>query len=198
MTGFNLQPFMENIANFGVVQSSKYDVSITLPPLMKTNASKSQFAFINSFTNIIPFRAISCTTPGAAFLMNETNKWGIGPRIKQPYNVGFADIRITFLADSEAVIETFCSTWMNLTYNFSYSATNQATFLTNFRKDKDTGIASPSVNINKYDRQGNLISTYILTDVVPTLFVPSPLDWNATDDLAKFTLGLNYTTFDII
>ena len=188
---------MTEIANNGVVMSSKYDVSITLPPIMLTQAANSDFSYINSFTNMLPFRAISCSTPGAAFLMNESNKWGVGPRIKQPYNVGFADIRITFLADSEAVIESFCNLWMNLTFNYSYSSLNQASFYTNYRKGA-TGIASPIVNINKYDRTGQLISTYVLTDVIPTLFVPSPLDWNSTDDLAKFTLGLNYVTYDII
>jgi hypothetical protein len=195
--GFDLQPFMENIADWGVVQSSKYDVSITLPPIMQSQASNTEFSFINSFTDLVPFRAISCTTPGSAFLMNETNKWGIGPRIKQPYNVGFADIRITFLADREAVIESFCNLWMNMTFNYSYSSLNQASFYTNYRKGL-TGVASPIVNINKYDRTGALVSTYVLTDVIPTLFVPSPLDWNATDDLSKFTLGLNYTTYDIV
>jgi hypothetical protein len=195
--GFDLQPFIENISNYGTVLSSKYDVSIGLPPIMQAQAANPSFSYINSFTQIMPFRAISCSTPGAAFLMNETNKWGIGPRIKQPYNVGFADVRITFLADSEAVIESFCNLWMNLCYNYSYSSLNRATFYTNYRKDSKTGIASGVVNINKYDREGELISTYVLTDVIPTLFVPSPLDWSATDDLAKFTLGLNYTTYDI-
>lgn len=194
---FDLQPFIENISNYGTVLSSKYDVSITLPPIMQTNASNSNYAYFNAFTDILPFRAISCTTPGAAFLMTETNKWGVGPRIKQPYNVGFADVRMTFLADSESVIESFCQSWMNLTYNYSYSTQNSATFLTNFRKGA-TGIASPIVNINKYDRSGDIVSTYVLIDVIPTLFVPSPLDWNATDDLGKFTLGLNYVSYDIL
>jgi hypothetical protein len=194
--GFDLQPFMENIANFGVVQSSKYDVTIAIPPIMQAIASNSNFGFINSFTDVLPFRAISCSTPGSAFLMNETNKWGIGPRIKQPYNVGFADIRVTFLADSEAVIESFFNLWMNMTFNYSYSSLNQGYFYTNYRKGL-TGVTSPTVNINKYDRTGALISTYVLTDVIPTLFVPSPLDWNSTDDLTKFNLGLNYTTYDI-
>jgi len=187
---------MENIANYGTVLTSKYDVTITLPPLMKTYSLNSDYSYINTFTNILPFRAITCSTPGAAFLMNETNKWGVGPRIKQPYNASFSNIRITFLADSEAVIESFCNLWMNLNYNFSYSSLNQATFYTNYRKGP-TGVASPIVEINKYDRMGALVSTYVLTDVVPVLFVPSPLDWNATDDLAKFTLELNYASFDI-
>jgi len=194
--GFDLQPFIENISSYGVVQSSKYDVNITMPPLLQSQATDTQFSFINTFTDIIPFRAISCSTPGAAFLMNESNKWGVGPRIKQPYNVGFADVRITFLADQEAVIESFCGLWMNMVYNYTYSPQSQGTFLTNYRKGT-TGIASPTVNIVKYDKTGAPVSTYILVDVLPTLFVPSPLDWNATDDLAKYTLGLNYTSYDI-
>jgi len=194
--GFDLQPFIENIAKYDTVLSSKYDVTIALPPIMQTKASSSDYSFINTFNDILPFRAISCSTPGAAFLMTETNKWGIGPRIKQPYNVGFADIRMTFLADTQGVIESYCNLWMNLTYNYSFSALSQATLLTSYRKGA-TGCASPVVSINKYDRQGQIVSTYLLTDVIPTLFVPSPLDWNATDDLAKFTLGLNYVTYDI-
>jgi hypothetical protein len=193
---FDLQPFIENISNYGTVLSSKYDVTITMPPLLQSQAANAEYSYINNFTDIIPFRAISCSTPGSAFLMNESNKWGVGPRIKQPYNVGFADVRITFLADQEAVIESFCNLWMNMVYNYSYSPQSQGTFLTNYRKGA-TGIASPTVNITKYDKTGQPISTYILSDVLPTLFVPSPLDWNATDDLAKFTLGLNYTTYDI-
>ena len=160
---------------------------------MQNLASDSQYAFINTFNDIMPFRAISCSAPGVAMLMNESNKWGVGPRIKQAYNAGFADIRMNLLADTESVIESYLNLWMNLVYNFSYSASSSASFSTQYRDD----IASPVVNINKYDRQGDIVATYILSNCVPTLFVPSPLDWNATDDLAKFTLGLNYTSYDI-
>jgi hypothetical protein len=190
---FDLQPFMEEISTNGVSPTSKFDVSISQPPLMQDNASNSSLGFINQMNTMLPLRASSCSTPGAAFLMHETNKWGVGPKIKMPYNVGFADIRMSILADSEGIVESYFTLWMNLCYNFSYSSESQATFLTSYRND----IASPVVNINKYDRFGALISTYVLSNCMPTMFVPAPLDWNATDDLAKFTLGLTYTSFDL-
>jgi hypothetical protein len=190
---FDLQPFMNEIATNGVSPVSKFDVTITPPPIMQQFSSNSDYSYINSMNTMLPLRAKTCTTPGVAFLFNETNKWGFGPRIKQPYNAGFADVRMSILADSEAIIESYFTLWMNLVYNYSYSSLSSATFLTSYRSQ----IVSPIVNINKYDKHKNLISTYILTNCIPTLFVPAALDWGATDELAKFTLGINYSSYDI-
>jgi hypothetical protein len=197
MAAGDIQAFIENISNYGVVQSDRFDVNIALPPIIASQQSNSQLAFINSFTNITPFRAISCSTPAAAFLTAETYKWGIGPRVKQATNVVFAPVEITFLADKDAVIESFCHYWMNLNMNYSFSSTNQGTFYTNLRKDPSTGVASPVVQIAKYDKTGNVYTTYVLTDCTPISFSPAPLSWDSTDDLVKFRLGLNYITYDI-
>jgi hypothetical protein len=191
---FNLEPFINNIATYGTTLNSKYDVSISIPPIMQAQSSNSELAFINTFTQIMPFRAIDCSPPAAALRMNNTNRWGIGPTTSQPYAATFADIRLTLLADTDGVIESFLNYWLNLCYNFSFSSQNQATFLTAFRDD----VASAVVNINKYDRDGSLICTYVLTDATPTLFQPSPLSWSATDDLGKFMLQLKYITYDIV
>jgi hypothetical protein len=191
---FDLNPFIENITNYGTVKSSSYDVSITLPKALQAKATDSNYSFINSFTDLMPYRVISCSTPNAALLMNESNKWGIGPRIRQPYHAAFGNIKMTFLADEDAVIESFCNLWMNTAYNYGYSSLNQATFMTAYRGD----VVSPSVRINKYNRSQTLISTYVLTDCMPILFAPSPMGWDQTDDLAKFMLELQPTTYDVV
>jgi len=190
---FDIPTFSENISTYGLSFSSKFDVQIIMPPIFST-LSQSDYPYIQQFNKIQPFRAKAVSTPGAGFLTNETHPQGIGYRIKQVYNAGFPDIRMTFLGDAGGVIENFFTLWMNVVYNYSFSAGSSATFYTNYRSQ----VVSPNIIINKYDRQKNIISTYNITNALPTLFISPVLDWENQNALNYFTAGFHYTSYTIL
>ena len=190
---FDIPTFNQNLNQYGTSSANKYDVNIALPPILQSVSGNASFPYVNLFAQMIPFRALSCSTPGGAFLNVETHKLGVGPRIKQPFNIAFADLRMTMLGDSQQIIEKTMMLWMNAVYNFSFDSTNSATFLTNYRSI----IASSQITINKYDYDGSIITTYNIMNCVPMVFVAQPLEWENTNSLNKLTASFHYISYSI-
>ena len=188
---FDISEMTQNIATYGLSPSDKFDVQIALPPAL--NYLSSTYPFINQFAQICPFRAITCSTPGASILTNDSHNLGIGPAIKQAFNATFPIMNITFLGDAQGIIESTISKWMNLIYNYSYNTTESATFYTCYRSD----ILSPSVTIRKYDKAANPISQYVIVNVLPLVFLSQNLAWENVNTSTRFTLQLHYTSYDI-
>jgi hypothetical protein len=194
---FDLNIFKQNLTDYGTSSSNKFDVSFTLPNIMQTLATQgdgqgTDYSFLTTFSTLIPLRAQTVSVPGIGLLMKETNKFGVGPRIKQAYNAAIPDTRVTFLIDENGSVEEFFMLWMNLCYNFSFDDKTNASYLANYRSDIVTNIT-----INKYDNYGQVINTYTLYQAMPTVMSTIELDWNNTDNLIKFNVLFSCTSFTI-
>jgi len=215
---FNITDFSENLSKYGTGSANKFDIGIAIPPLMATlgkpsttskvtvqtpgpnnpknlpNVTQTQnYSFINSAAGIIQFRAESCTTPGVAMMTTDTNKLGVGARIKQPYNAVMNDVHVRFLADAGGELEAFFNTWTNLLYNYAQDGSTTATFMTNYRNE----ICSAAVSINKYDDAGDIINTYNLFQALPTVVSPISLGWEQQNTKVKFIVNFSYVGFTI-
>jgi hypothetical protein len=188
---FNISDFGQNIVKYGVQRPNEFEVTITLPNALQNAAS--EYPFISQFQTIMPFRASSCSPPGFIFQTNETHKLGIGPRIKQPYNVVFPELKIEFIADAQSVIEQAINLWGNLAFNFTFTGTNFATYYSGYRND----IISPDIMIRKFNRGGGKISDYHVYDALPLVFTGQQFSWDETNSLIKFTLALHYISYSI-
>jgi hypothetical protein len=144
---------------------------------------------IQQIPGMLQFRAEKTLLPGAIAITNDTNKFGVGPVIKQPYNAAFSDMRMTFLADSDGIIEYFFNFWQNQCYNFSGGDT--ASFLANYRSD----FVAPVITVNKYNNQGALVNYFEIYKAWPTTVTPVQLDWEQQDSLVKVDVTLNYIGF---
>ena len=190
---FDLQTFINNITDYGVVSPNKFEVTITLPKRLQELKSNPDFSFLNQFESILPIRALNCIPPGVNLSTNETHYQGIGPRIKMPFNAVFSEFRIVMLADVESIIEQTFNLWMNLIYNFSPSGSSNASYLTTYRDI----IVSPDILISKFDFTGRKILDYHLYNAIPTSFVGQSLDWSATNSTSKFSSSFHFTTYSI-
>lgn len=192
---FDISQMSQNIGTYGVVKNNSFDVNIAMPPIMTSlkGTQGNDFSYVDQFNTIMPFRAMSVNPPGVALLTNETHNLGIGPRIKQAYNAGFSTLRIQFISDAGGIITSFMTAWLNETYNYSFSKQSFATFYTQYRSQ----VVSPTVTINKYDKMGNIIETYLVNDCYPLIFVSSPLSWEDQNTVSKCTLDLHYTSYDL-
>jgi len=187
---FNINDFTQNINDYGTASSSKYDINISLPIALQDTS----FSLITaSMNDLIPFRADDVTTPGVALLTNDTNKWGIGPRIKQPYNAVLSPVTIRFIADSSGELEAFFNTWFNLGFNYSEDSSTVPTFNANYRSD----VVSSQINIIKYDRTGNVINSYNLYNALPVMISPIRMGWDEQNQIIKFMVSFTYQSFTI-
>lgn len=185
--------YLASISQYGIQMADKFDVNITIPQTI----SSLGYSFVNQFQTLCPLRAVSATSPGTSFLTNDSIKWGVGPRIKQPYNSAFADVKVNFLADRAGIIEQFFTYWMNYCYNYSFDQENTATLLTNYRDN----VVSPSILVTKYQQSNTNLNgislQYSLTDAIPTIVTAQDLDWNAVNTPSHITVSFNYVSYSM-
>lgn len=195
---FDISLFKQSLASYGVGSSSDFDVTFTLPQAMIDVAQiGTTSAAILQFPDILRFRAEKVTEPGSTLMMNNSNKFGIGPVIKQPYNCAFSDVKMTFLSDSNGDIQYFFTFWQNLAYSFSQGApqgVSTESFLSNYRDD----FVAPSITINKYDMSGNIVNYIQLFRAFPTTVVPIQLDWDQSDGLIKVDVNFTYQDYSMV
>lgn len=191
---FDLNIFAQNIGEYGWSPSNKFDVTMTLPPLLQNNAGT--YPYLSDFATLAPMRCSDCTTPGVIMMSNETYKVGVGPKIVQPYNAKFIPIKFTLLCDEASVIENTFNLWMGVIYGFSFDSTGQtpyATYLTNYRTD----VLSEGVQINKYNREGKVIATYNLADAIPLALDSQSLSWSEENHALTLSIVMEYTSYTI-
>lgn len=193
LMAFNINEFSQNIDEFGTALSSKYDVNIALPNAMLDSSFNNATFIKTAVNNLVPFRADNVSTPGIALLTNDTNKWGVGPRIKQAYNAVVSPVNMRFLADASGELEAFFNTWLNLGFNFAEDSSMTPSLMANYRDD----VVSSEINIIKYDRMGNVINTYNLYNAIPTMMSPIQLGWDEQNQLVKFIVSFSYQNFSI-
>ncbi len=200
---FDLNPFLTNISNYGFTSANKFDVSITSPLAFSTNQ------FTMQVPNILQFRAEKVTAPSVTFLSNESNQYGSGPLIKQPYTAAFGDIQMTFLADKQGLIYWYFYEWMNIIYNFSdlyvdggvsdfgvnanTTNYNAATYTTAFEDD----YISPQITINYYDNAGNNYQKINAYSAKPVILTSMPLSWDAQNQAFKIYVVFTYKQWSL-
>jgi len=207
----NINDFQQSANTYGFASPNKFEVDISLPNILNNvngNFILNQFAgtqnltngsqnpIINQFStgsNFFRVRADSVILPGVAFLTNDTNKLGVGPRIKQPYNAVTSDCHVQFLNDAEGLLESFFSIWTNFCFNYSEDNVSQtASYYTNYRQDITT-----TIKIYKYDDAGNVINVYTLIGALPTMVTPIRLGWDQLNSKIKILVNFSYQNFAI-
>src|SRR6185312_12661113 len=111
--GFNINEFSQSVATYGIQQSNKFDVTISLPPIIQNLVNNSSFPYLNAWQDLEPIRASNCTTPGVVLMSHETYPYGVGKKIRQPYNAAFTPMKISLLADEQNILEQTFNLWMN-------------------------------------------------------------------------------------
>jgi hypothetical protein len=200
---FDLNPFLENISQYGYTSPAKFDVVITNPSFL---SSYQNFA---SIPQILQLRAEKVNVPSVMLLANESNIYGPGPLVKQPYAAAMGDLGITFIADKKSIIYSYFYTWMNYIYNFSDTYSDggaslftsspnsqnfqSANYLTNFEDD----YVASSITVNYYDQVGNNFQKINVYRAKPMQLVSTPLDWSATDQALRISVVFNYREWSL-
>jgi hypothetical protein len=206
---FDINDFTSHIQTYGYSGSSKFDVQFSLPNFLvsaQNDTSNQQAQVLNGLPQILQFRADNVVTPTVSFLSNDSNRYGMGPIMKQPFNAVNSDVPMTFLCDKNGLIYYFFYAWMNAIYNFSEQTTNnqainalntsviQPSYTSNF----EDNVISEVVTINTYGQTGNVIQTVNLYRVKPILMVGIPLGWERKNNLMKLSVLFNYREWSAV
>ena len=196
--GFNVQDFVSNIQNNGVLQTNKFIVEIPMPGIFVSNPNTLE---------LIRFRANRARVPGVTLETTPVHRYGIGPTQKQPTNVNFTDDSITFLDDSLNTIWKFLYDWINGVFQFTDPLTPSmlpAAYTLNYKMD-DLGnsIYVVDILVHVFDNQGKNTTTTVLKQAYPISLNDVALSWGDNNTLLETTATfafadwyeLNYGTY---
>lgn len=199
---FNIADFKSHISKTGVLQTNKYDVTISLPFAF---GEKSIIAADGSTVGIakegmkdLSYRCINASLPGMAMRTTDINRYGIGIMEKMPYSATYTDVSLTFLMDRDGTAYKFWYAWFN--YIFNVSSFNGATniFGTNPLSDRSFYTAeykdnyAGTITIKVYDAFGNVTLTTTLLKAYPISINDVALNWSDQNNLIKLTTTITF------
>ncbi len=199
---FNISSFKTNIADSGFLQTNRFEVMVTPPPVMRNKALNNLGTSINvnTITQLMTFRCESARLPGVNLTLNPNARYGIGPNQNFVHNAEFKDTQICLLADGYGDIYQFWYQWIRACFqhNGVDSATvgqsSQLPSYTAAYKDDYAGV----ISINVYDAHGNGIMRVNLNQAFPFCLDEVPLNWGDNNNLMRLNVGLTFKDYTLV
>jgi len=201
---FNINAFQQHLQQYGYSSANKFDVYINQPNIFSTSALGS------NMSQILQFRADNVFVPQIQLLYNETNRYGSGPLVKEPYSAVFGNISASFITDKSGLIYSYFFNWINAVYNFaetysssgtnnlSINGTNQNFQSATYTSQYEDDVCASSIDFNFYDNTGALIQTTTAFRAKPVLLTTAPLSWDQTNTLLKITVAFVYKEWSLL
>jgi len=213
---FNISTFKTEIANYGYLQTNKYQIYVTPPPILRGSSLSVPSVGSNS-SNPLPnlvstqdisqrlmFRADAINVPSVTLAVQDINRYGVGIAQKQPFNASFNTLNATFISDGYGEIWQFWYQWMQSVFQFSGNDSstgqgNQASFYNNsgnyslrYKDDYST-----TISLIIYDNYGNAVQIIDYTQAYPYAVNDVQLNWNDSNQLLKINVAIAFTDFMI-
>ena len=204
---FNIADFKSNIEKTGVLQTNKYDVTISLPPALAAlniiSADGSTVGVTTEGMRDLTYRCVNASLPGLAMRTTDINRFGIGVSEKMPYSATYTDVSLTFIMDRAGTAYKFWYSWFNYIFGFNgeetnsniYGTTNIAatdrssrSFYTAEYKDNYAG----NIQIKVYDNYGNVSLVTTLLKAYPVSINDVALNWSDNNSLIKLTTSITF------
>lgn len=200
---FNIEEFIGNFADRGVLQTNKYDVSISFAgqnnALVGSTVSTDMAGpvQVKDIAQDLSFRCISASLPGMALRTVDSNRFGVGVQEKMPFSGNYTDIDLTFVCDRYGMAYVFWYSWMNYIFSTSGATTqtpvsrldgNRKFYTTEY---KDSYCAT--ITITVYDTAGEKVLTYDLYKAYPIAMNDTAISWGDNNNLLKVTTKITFT-----
>lgn len=200
---FNINRFKENLNSYGYVKNNKFEVFVQSPKFLQNKyiRSNGNETNIKDLNELLRFRIDQTKAPGVSLLSIDTNRYGIGPTQKMPYNAQFFDTFFNVLLDKNTYLWDFWYVWTNTIFNFNgeepggnnTSSSDRIPSYTLEYKDEYTS----TMMIVMYDDQGNAVKTINLYEAFPSAIKEVPLTWSE-GSLVRLSVSITYSNYSIV
>lgn len=201
---FNINTFKENVNSYGYAKNSKFEVFVQAPRILQNstlNINGIQQT-TDTINNVLRYRIDQVRAPGAFLLSTDTNRYGVGPTQKMPFNSQFSDTTFSILVDQRTFLWDFWYNWINAIFNFNGQEPNGNNLITGGRIPKYTlkykEEYSTIMMIVIYNDFGETIKTINLYDAFPSSIAEIPLAWNDTQGLMRLAITVTYSQFSFV
>lgn len=201
---FNINRFKDNVNSYGYAKNSKFEVFVQSPPILQNSTVNNNGRGLSTDTinNVLRYRIDQVRAPGAFLMSTDTNRYGIGPTQKMPFNSQFSDTTFSILVDQRTFLWDFWYNWINAIFNFNGQEPNGNNLTTGGRipkynlKYKDQ--YSTIMMIVVYNDFGETVKTINLYDAFPSSIAEIPLAWNDTQGLMRLAITVTYSQFSFV
>lgn len=213
---FNISTFKSEIANYGYLQTNKYQIYVTPPPVF-SGSTLSVATIGSSEANPLPnsvsmqdisqrmmFRAEAINVPSVSLAVQDVNRYGVGIAQKQPFNASFNTLNVTFISDGYGEIWQFWYQWIQSIFQFSGSdsSTGQGNSGGFYNNSGNYSLQykdqySTTITLKIYDNYGNLVQATDYTQAYPYAINDIQLNWNDSNQLLKINVAIAFTDFMI-
>lgn len=201
---FNIKTFKANINDFGYVKNNKFEVFVQAPRFLqgkKIKIDKQEVNF-NDLNRMMRFRIDQVKSPSASLMSIDTNRYGVGPTQKMPFNAQYYDTSFYVLLDNKTYLWDFWYNWINGIFNFNGQEPNGNNLFLGGRipnytveyKDEYTS----TMIIVIYNDVGEIVKTINLYDAFPSSMREVLLRWNDNADLMRLILTVTYSSYSIV
>ena len=210
---FNIESFKSNISQDGYLNNNKYEVIIVPPPMFSVNLARNGIRLSSSYgvANSLRFRVDSIKAPGITVLSADNNRYGVGPTQKNPFNVQFNEIGLSFITDKNADLWQFFYQWTREIFQYNSDDTvlssvgsiasifglnlgglfnNSPSYSANYKEDY-----ASMIQIYIYDNVGNVAQVVNLYDAFPTSINEVNLGWANNNQAMRIGVTLTFKEF---
>jgi len=198
---FNISTFKTEIANYGYLQTNKYQIYITPPKILGGLSVPSISGNKVSSSDIaqrLMFRADAINVPSVSLTVQDVNRYGVGIAQKQPVNAIFNTLNVTFISDGYGEIWQFWYQWLRTIFQFSGAdgsggfQNSSGNYSLQYKDDYST-----TITLIIYDNYGNAIQKTDYTQAYPYALNDIQLNWNDANQLLKINVAIAFTDFMI-
>jgi hypothetical protein len=205
---FNVQTFQSNIDNRGLVQSNKYDITISLDNTELSSAllkmpTNGGSIYMSDMCKDLSYRCIAAEIPTVEIRAASINRYGLGVVEQIPFTTTPQQLSITFLCDRIGGVYNFWTSWLNYILSMNglsttnQTKTNQLTTNGQFYTLEYKTNYSATIAIAVYDNGGNITNTHKYYGAFPIIARSSPIGWGTNNDLLKLNVSISFREYQI-
>lgn len=202
---FNVNNFKANINDYGYIKNNKFEVFVQSPKFLqnKNMVVNGKTTNVSDMNNLLRFRIDQVNMPGISLTSVDTNRYGIGPTQKMPYNAQFVDTGFRILLDRNTDLWDFWYNWLNGIFNFNGQEADGNNIFTGGRipnyvvEYKDN--YSSNMTIVLYDDLGKTVKKINLYEAFPSSIKDIPLSWSdTTNNLLALSISITFSSYSIV
>jgi hypothetical protein len=201
---FNVNRFKQNINDFGYAKPNLFEVFVGTPNFFQNKNIRvgGRETSVKGLNDLLRFRIEQVMVPGVSLMSVDTNRYGIGPTQKMPFNAQYTDTTFSILLDRNTDLWDFWYNWTNGIFNFNgqepdgnnvFTGGRIPTYTTEYKDEYSTNMM-----IVMYDQTGKTIKTINLYEAFPSSIRSIPLGWNDNNNLIRLAISVTYSSYTII
>ncbi len=140
---------------------------------------------INEFS----FRCEKAELPGRSIATSDDTGGG-GPALKLPYDVTYSDMQISVICSADMKERVFFESWIDSIVGPAGEANGASNGgLISYFQDYARGV---TLEVQQLDERGDVLISYQLNDVYPTVISPMNATWEEVNSYQRFGVTLFY------